>query len=316
MRVARLSASIKSCESSAPAGWGRSISPSTRNLKRTVALKVLHKERTTNETLVRRFESEAQAAAQLKHENIVTVYDAGQIDGHLFIALEFVDGTDIHELVAKRGAIPLKRSVDFIKQVARALDHLHQRGIVHRDIKPSNLLLTKEGIVKLTDLGLARAVDESLQSNITREGTTVGTVDYMAPEQARNSQSADIRSDIYSLGCTWYQMLTGEPPFPEGSVTNKLYSHISKARPDPRAFNQTVPDEIVAVMHKMMARKADDRYQTPAELLNDLDNLGSGYKRLEEVLRRRRRRRIEHVAAHLRDSRIRFAVCRCPLGIR
>ena len=254
------------------------------NLKRTVALKVLHKDRATNDTLVRRFESEAQAAAQLKHENIVTVYDAGQIDGHLFIALEFVDGTDIHELVAKRGAIPLKRSVGFIKQVARALDHLNQRGIIHRDIKPSNLLLTKEGTVKLTDLGLARAVDESLQSNITREGTTVGTVDYMAPEQARNSQSADIRSDIYSLGCTWYQMLTGEPPFPEGSVTNKLYSHISKARPDPRAFNQTVPDEIVAVMHKMMARKADDRYQTPAELLNDLDNLGSGYKRLEEVL--------------------------------
>ncbi len=211
-------------------------------LRRTVALKVLHKERAANETLVRRFEAEAQAAAQLKHENIVTVYDAGQCDGHLFIALEFVDGTDIHELVAKRGSIPLKRSLGYVKQVALALDHLHKRGIVHRDIKPSNLLMTKDGVVKLTDLGLARAVDESMQSNITREGTTVGTVDYMAPEQARNSQSADIRSDIYSLGCTWYQMLTGEPPFPEGSVTNKLYSHISKPRPDPRAFNQTVPD--------------------------------------------------------------------------
>jgi eukaryotic-like serine/threonine-protein kinase len=254
------------------------------NLKRTVALKVLHKERASNETLVRRFESEATASAQLKHENIVTVYDAGQIDGYLFIALEFVDGTDIHELVARRGAIPLKRTVGYIKQVARALDHLHKRGIVHRDIKPSNLLLTQDGVVKLTDLGLARAVDDSLQSNITREGTTVGTVDYMSPEQARNSQAADIRSDIYSLGCTWFQMLTGEPPFPDGSVTNKLYAHISKPRPDPRALNQTVPDEIVAVMHKMMARKTDDRYQTPAELLHDLDNLGSGYKRLEEVL--------------------------------
>jgi serine/threonine protein kinase len=265
-------------------GMGTVYLATDSNLRRTVALKVLHKERASNETLVRRFESEAHAAAQLKHENIVTVYDAGQIDGHLFIALEFVDGTDIHELVAKRGAIPLKRSVEFIKQVVRALDHLHKRGIVHRDIKPSNLLLTKEGIVKLTDLGLARAVDESLESNITREGTTVGTVDYMAPEQARNSQAADIRSDIYSLGCTWYQMLTGEPPFPEGSVTNKLYSHISKPRPDPRSFNHTVPDEIVAVMHKMMARKVDDRYQTPIELLSDLDNLGSGYKKLDEIL--------------------------------
>src|SRR5580698_5057695 len=254
------------------------------NLKRTVALKVLHKERASNETLVRRFESEATASAQLKHENIVTVYDAGQVDGHLFIALEFVDGTDIHELVAKRGAIPLKRSVGFIKQVVRALDHLHKRGIVHRDIKPSNLLLTKEGTVKLTDLGLARAVDESLESNITREGTTVGTVDYMSPEQARNSQAADIRSDIYSLGCTWYQMLTGEPPFPTGSVTNKLYSHISKPRPDPRALNRSIPEEVVAILHRMMARKADDRYQTPNELLEDIANMGSGNKRIEELL--------------------------------
>jgi eukaryotic-like serine/threonine-protein kinase len=254
------------------------------NLKRTIALKVLHRERTANDTLVRRFESEARAAAQLKHENIVTVYDAGQIDGNLFIALEFVDGTDIHELVARRGPIPLKRSIGFIKQIARALEHLNNQGFVHRDIKPSNLLLTKEGIVKLTDLGLARAVDESMQSNITREGTTVGTVDYMSPEQARNSQAADIRSDIYSLGCTWYQMLTGDPPFPDGSVTNKLYAHISKPRPDPRASNPNIPEEIVAILQRMMARKTDDRYQTPQDLIKDLDNLGSGFKRLEELL--------------------------------
>src|SRR3984957_20234243 len=253
-------------------------------LKRTVALKVLPKERAENETLVRRFQAEAQASAQLKHENIVTVYDAGNIDGHLYIALELVEGTDIYELVARRGPLPLKRSISIVKQVIYALDHLHKRGFVHRDIKPSNILVTRDGTVKLTDMGLARAVDESLKSNITREGTTVGTVDYMAPEQARDSQAADIRSDIYSLGCTWYQMLTGEPPYPEGSVTNKLYAHISKARPDPRAFNHTVPEEIVAVMHKMMARKADDRYQNTAELINDLDTMGSGYKRLEEVL--------------------------------
>jgi serine/threonine protein kinase len=254
-------------------------------LKRTVALKVLPQERTENETLVRRFEAEAQSAAQLKHENIITIYDAGRIEGHLFIALEYVDGTDIYELVAKRGPLPLKRAINFVKQVTHALEHLHQRGFVHRDIKPSNILVTKQGTVKLTDMGLARAVDESLQSNITREGTTVGTVDYMAPEQARNSQSADIRSDIYSLGCTWYQMLTGEPPYPTGSVTNKLYSHISKPRPDPRALNRSVPEEIVAIMHRMMARKPSDRYQTPAELLEDLENVGAGNKRIEELLR-------------------------------
>src|SRR5580704_16276683 len=131
-------------------GMGTVYLATDSNLRRTVALKVLHKERASNDTLVRRFESEAHAAAQLKHENIVTVYDAGQIDGHLFIALEFVDGTDIHELVAKRGAVPLKRSLGYIKQITHALDHLNQRGIVHRDIKPSNLLSTKEGVVKLT----------------------------------------------------------------------------------------------------------------------------------------------------------------------
>jgi len=253
-------------------------------LKRTIALKVLPKERTENDTLVRRFEAESQAAAQLKHENIVTVYDAGRIDGHLYIALEFVEGTDVHELVAKRGPLPLKRSVNYVKQIAHALEHLHKRGFVHRDIKPSNILVTREGLAKLTDMGLARAVDESLESNITREGTTVGTVDYMAPEQARDSQSADIRSDIYSLGCTWYQMLTGEPPFPTGSVTNKLYSHISKPRPDPRALNRSIPEEVVAILHRMMARKADDRYQTPNELLEDIANMGSGNKRIDELL--------------------------------
>ncbi|HUE14988.1 MAG TPA: protein kinase, partial [Planctomycetaceae bacterium] len=253
-------------------------------LKRTVALKVLPKERTENETLVRRFEAEAQAAAQLKHENIVTIYDAGRIDGYLFIALEFVEGTDIYDLVARRGPLPLKRSINFVKQVANALEHLHKRGFVHRDIKPSNILVTREGMVKLTDMGLARAVDESLKSNITREGTTVGTVDYMAPEQARDSQAADIRSDIYSLGCTWYQMLTGEPPFPTGSVTNKLYSHISKPRPDPRALNRSVPEEVVAILHRMMARKPVDRHQTPAEVLEEISNLGAGNKRIEELL--------------------------------
>jgi eukaryotic-like serine/threonine-protein kinase len=253
-------------------------------LKRTVALKVLPKERAENETLVRRFQAEAQAAAQLKHENIVTVYDAGNTDGHLYIALELVEGTDIYELVARRGPLPLKRSVSIVKQVIHALDHLHKRGFVHRDIKPSNILVTRDGTVKLTDMGLARAVDESLKSNITREGTTVGTVDYMAPEQARDSQAADIRSDIYSLGCTWYQMLTAEPPYPTGSVTNKLYSHISKPRPDPRAVNRSVPEEVVVILHRMMARKPADRYQTPIEILEDIENLGAGNKRIAELL--------------------------------
>ncbi|HID24623.1 MAG TPA: serine/threonine protein kinase, partial [Planctomycetaceae bacterium] len=241
-------------------------------LKRTVALKVLPKERAQNPILVKRFRSEARTAAQLKHDNIATIYEAGEADGYLYIALEYVDGIDVHDLVQKRGVIPVRRSIEIIKQVARALQHAHERGVVHRDIKPSNLLVTRDGTVKLTDMGLARSVDDTAQSNITRAGTTVGTVDYMPPEQARSSKAADIRSDIYSLGCTWYHMLTGHPPYPKGDLLNKLNAHATQPPPDPRDENPSVPESVVAVIHRMMAKKPEDRYQTPDELLADLDN--------------------------------------------
>ena len=243
------------------------------DLKRTVALKILPRERAANKTLVKRFRSEAQAAAQLKHENIVSVYEAGEISGHLYIALEYIEGTDVHKLVEQRGVVPLRRSVEIIRQVVQALVHAHEKGIVHRDIKPSNLLIQRNGVVKLADMGLARSVDDAVETGITRAGMTVGTVDYMAPEQARDSKVADVRSDIYSLGCTWYHMLTASPPFPEGSLTNKLYAHVAKPRPDPREINDEIPENVVYVMHKMMARKPEGRYQTPGELLKELESL-------------------------------------------
>ncbi len=146
-----------------------------------------------------------------------------------------------------------------------------EQGIVHRDIKPANLLVRRDGIVKLADMGLARAVDESTETGITRAGTTVGTVDYMSPEQARNSKSADVRSDIYSLGCTWYHMLTGAPPFAEGSLTNKLHAHASRTPPDARDKNPAVPEGVVAVMQRMMAKDPADRYQAPIEVIKDLE---------------------------------------------
>ncbi len=239
-------------------------------LKRVVALKVLSRDKAQNPTLVKRFQAEAQAAAQLRHENIVAVYDSGEADGYLFIAMEYVEGQDLFEMVQRRGVTPPKRSIEIIKQVAAALQHAYEQNIVHRDIKPSNLLIRRDGLVKLTDLGLARSVDDTLETNITRAGTTVGTVDYMSPEQARNSKLADIRSDLYSLGCTWYQMLTGEPPYPEGSVTNKLQAHAVRPIPDPRDKNPNVPEGLTAVLRRMMAKKPEDRYQTPAELLDDL----------------------------------------------
>ncbi|MCA9076270.1 MAG: serine/threonine protein kinase [Planctomycetaceae bacterium] len=252
-------------------GMGTVFLAVDQQLNRTVALKVLPKERAENPTLVKRFKAEAKAAAQLEHKNIVRVYETGELDGFLYIALEYVDGIDVHELVVKRDVIPVKRSIDIIKQVALALDHAASKNIVHRDIKPANLMIKRDGTVKLADMGLARAVDDSLETGITRAGMTVGTVDYMSPEQARSSQAADVRSDIYSLGCTWYHMLTGSPPFAEGGMTAKLQAHATSKRPDPRSVNPAVPEALVAVMHRMMARKPNDRYQTPRELLDDLE---------------------------------------------
>ena len=252
-------------------GMGAVFLARDMELKRTVALKVLPRDKAANPILVRRFRAEAQASAQLRHPNIVAVFDSGEADGYLYIAMEYVEGWDLYEMVSRRGTVPIRRSIEIIKQVASALQHAYEQNIVHRDIKPSNLLVARNGVVKLTDLGLARSVDDTLETNITRAGTTVGTVDYMSPEQARNSKLADIRSDLYSLGCTWYQMLTGSAPYPEGSVTNKLQAHAVKPIPDPRDKNPQVPEGLTAVIRRLMAKKPEDRYQTPADLIEDLN---------------------------------------------
>ncbi|RPI87488.1 MAG: serine/threonine protein kinase, partial [Planctomycetaceae bacterium] len=253
-------------------------------LKRNVALKLLARDKAENTTLVRRFKAEAQAAAHLKHDNIVAIYDAGEADGYLYIALEYIEGTDAANLVAKRGVLPVKRSIELMRQVASALQHASEHKIVHRDIKPGNLMIRRDGVVKLADLGLARIVDETADTSITRTGTTVGTVDYMSPEQARNSKSADVRSDIYSLGCTWYYLLTGSPPFPDGSVTNKLKAHFDSPFPNPHDKNPQVPEAVTAVMRRMAEKDPSKRYQTPKELLADLEVVLLGGSRVSDAI--------------------------------
>ena len=245
-------------------------------LNRQVALKVLPRDKAENPTLVRRFKSEAQAAAQLDHPNIIAVHESGEGNGYLYIALEFVDGTDLANMVAKRGVLPVKRSIEVIKQASLALQHAAKHKIVHRDIKPANLMIRRDGQVKLADMGLARIVAEGADTSITRTGTTVGTVDYMSPEQARDSKAADIRSDIYSLGCAWYYLLTGSPPFPDGGVTNKLHAHFKTPFPDPRDKNPQVPEGVSAVMRRMTEKDPARRYQTPDELIADLVVLQEG----------------------------------------
>ncbi|HUG18925.1 MAG TPA: serine/threonine-protein kinase [Planctomycetaceae bacterium] len=254
-------------------GMGTVFLAKDEKTNRMVALKLLPISSTFNETLIQRFRAEAMSASKLEHENIVRVYEADEIDDFLYIALEYIDGTDVDKLIQSRERLPVKRASEIIKQVASALQHAYDQNIIHRDIKPSNLMIRKDGVIKVTDLGLARSVDESLDTSITREGTTVGTVDYMAPEQARNSRDADIRSDLYSLGCTWYQMLVGHVPYYEGSVTNKLRAHAAGPIPNPRDENPEIPESIANMIMRLMAKDKENRYQTPQELLDDLANV-------------------------------------------
>jgi serine/threonine-protein kinase len=240
-------------------------------LGRVVALKILPRDKAQNKMLVKRFKAEARAAANLKHKNIVGVYDSGEADGYLYIAMEFVEGIDVQNLLMRKGVLSPKRSLDIIKQVALALEHACEQNIVHRDIKPSNLMIMRDGSIKLADMGLARSMDDSDSAGITRAGTTVGTVDYMSPEQARDSKSADSRSDIYSLGASWYYMLTGKPPFPEGDLLNRITAHATEPRPNPQTLNPEIPDAISQIIETMMAIEPGGRFQTPSALLEELN---------------------------------------------
>jgi serine/threonine-protein kinase len=240
-----------------------------------VALKILSPESAAKPALLERFRREARNAQKLQHENIVAVYEFDEIKGTYFLVMEFVDGTDLHEYIERKGTLDPEESRQIMIQATRALAHAHKHEIVHRDIKPSNFLLGRKDkrlIVKLADLGLSREVTSD-EFRVTRAGTTVGTVDYMSPEQARDSGQADIRSDIYSLGCTWFHMLTGQTPFPKGGLAERLIQHMENPPPDARKFNPRVSDDLVAVLDRTLEKDPRDRYQTPAELLDDLLSL-------------------------------------------
>jgi serine/threonine protein kinase len=243
--------------------------------RREVALKVMSSEMAAKPAMLERFRREARSGLQLQHENVVTHYEYGESDGTCFLAMEFIDGIDLHEYIDKEGALDPEETRQIVLQAARALGHAHKQGIVHRDIKPSNFLLSRQDgrlRVKLSDLGLARHAAAE-ECRITRSGTTVGTVDYISPEQARDSGRADIRSDLYSLGCTWYHMLAGQPPFPDGGLAERLLKHLTTEPPDLRRFNPRISKELVAVVRKLLAKKPEDRYQSPRDLIQDLVSL-------------------------------------------
>jgi serine/threonine protein kinase len=260
----------------ATGGMGAVYKALDTDLQRPVALKILSAEMAAKPNMVERFKREGISAAKLRHENIVAIHECGEWGGTLFLALEFVDGNDLHDYVARRGRLDVDEARQILVQAATALDHAHRNNIVHRDIKPSNFLITKyeDGrlLVKLTDLGLARQVNDD-EFRVTKADSTIGTVDYMAPEQAQDSGSADIRSDIYSLGCTYYHMLSGKCPFPTGSLVERVLKHREADPPDIRALNPAVPAPVVEVLRKMLAKKPEERFQTPLQLLQALEEL-------------------------------------------
>ena len=258
-------------------GMGLVFKALHRSLDRIVALKTLPPAAVDSPDKVKRFQREARAAAKLNHANIVTTHDAHESDGVHFLVMEYVKGKDLNKVVKENGPLPVGKAVNCILQAARGLEHAHKQGIIHRDIKPANLLLDEDGVVKVLDMGLARIEagddEKTVSRELTMAGTVMGTVAYMSPEQAADSTQADHRSDIYSLGCTLYFLLTGKPPYQEGTSVKTIFAHRDKAVPALGATASNVPEELIAVYHRMLAKKPGDRFQSMTEVISALEEL-------------------------------------------
>ncbi len=246
-------------------------------MKRFCALKVLPAKRVHDASYLGRFHREAQAVAALDHPNIVRAYDVDMaadagVDIH-FLAMEFVKGKSLLELVQEKGPVPIADAAEYVRQSAHGLDHAHQAGLVHRDVKPGNLLVTPTGVIKVLDLGLARFFDDGDHSlTVQHDEKVLGTADYISPEQAIDSHKVDCRTDIYSLGCTLYYLLSGHPPFNSGSLAQRLMAHQTKPAPSISNERPDMPAGLQAIMEKMMAKKADDRYQTAQDVADAIAN--------------------------------------------
>src|SRR5262245_559498 len=251
-------------------GMGAVYEAEHRVMQRPVALKVINRAYTANAAALERFRREVHAAARLSHPNIVTTYDAEDAGETHFLVMEYVEGTDLGRLVQERGPLPVDRACDYVRQAAHGLQYAFEQGMVHRDLKPHNLMLTPGGCVKILDFGLARFAGEAAPGGVTGSGMVLGTVDYIAPEQADNAHEADIRSDIYSLGCTLYHLLAGRPPFPTGTPLQKLTAHVNKKPLPLTEVRDDLPEGLMLVLERMMAKNPKHRYQTPAEVANAL----------------------------------------------
>lgn len=240
-------------------------------MERRCAIKVLPANKVQDTSYLGRFHREARAVAALNHPNIVKAFDVDkQIEGGSeihFLIMEYVEGKNLGKLVLEKGPLEYADAVDYIRQGAEGLHHAHQAGLVHRDIKPENLLIDTGGVVKLLDLGLAKFFNVTDEESLTikHDEKVLGTADFLAPEQAIDSHKVDLRADIYSLGCTLYFALTGHPPFTDGSLVQRLLAHQTRKPPSIRYDRPDAPEDLVALLDKMMAKRPGDRYQTAAE---------------------------------------------------
>jgi len=237
-------------------------------MRRRVAIKVLPPAKAEEPAALGRFYREARAAAALDHPNIVRTHDIDQ-DGNLhFLVMEYVDGSSMLEVVKKKGPMAVDRAAHYIWQAAQGLDHAFRVGVIHRDIKPGNVLIDRGGTSKILDMGLARFYhsDDDMLTKKYDEKSVLGTADYVAPEQTINSHDVDVRADIYSLGATFYYLLAGHPPFPEGTISQKLIAHQTRQPTPIRALRPEIPAGLAIVLQKMMAKSAAERYQTPTEV--------------------------------------------------
>jgi beta-lactam-binding protein with PASTA domain/predicted Ser/Thr protein kinase len=242
-----------------------------QELGRRVAIKILNDRHANDEQFVERFRREAKNAAALSHPNIVSIYDRGEAEGTYYIAMEYLDGRSLKELILSRGDAPIAVVVEYARQILSALRFAHRHGIVHRDIKPHNVLVDGEGRVKVTDFGIARAGT----SQMTEAGSIVGTAQYLSPEQARGGD-VDQRSDLYSLGVLMYEMLTGEVPFSGDTPVEIAMKHLSQMPLPPSTKRPDVPRDLDMVVMRSLAKDPDDRYQSADEMEADLDRVARG----------------------------------------
>jgi hypothetical protein len=252
-------------------GMGAVYQAEHRMMERVVAIKVISSSLVDSPAAIERFEREVRAAAKLEHPNIVRAYDADQAGGAMLLAMEFVKGRTLAEVVAAKGPLPIAYACQCVRQAALGLQHAADHQMVHRDIKPQNLMLTEKGVVKILDFGLAKLVSERLsRAGLTGKDMVMGTPEYMAPEQARDTASADVRADVYALGCTLFYLLTGRPPFTGGTALEIVTKQVIDAPPSVTELRPEVPAELEVLIGRMLAKDPAGRPQTPREVAEAL----------------------------------------------